>query len=90
MNSLTWIGIIVWGLVVTGFGLVSAGPPLPESHAVAPHDVTLLVAGGLLTCLIGVVGLLGFMGWIPGLQGAGRQSTGLQNRGMQKEQKSRA
>jgi len=73
MNSLAWIGIIVWGLVVTAFGLVSAGPPLPEgfsAHAVAPHDVTLLVAGGLLTCLIGIVGLLGFMGWIPGLQGA--------------------
>ncbi|WP_305822720.1 hypothetical protein [Massilia brevitalea] len=90
MNSLAWIGIIVWGLVITGFGLVSAGPPLPHGHAVAPHDVTLLVAGGLLTCLIGVVGLLGFMGWIPGLQGAGLQRTGLQNRGMQKEQKSRA
>ncbi len=89
MNSLAWIGIIVWGLLVTGFGLVSAGPPLPEGHAVAPHDVTLLVAGGLLTCLIGVVGLLGFMGWIPGLQSAGLQSTGLQGGGMQKEQKSR-
>lgn len=70
MNSLAWIGIIVWGLVVTAFGLVSAGPPLPQAHSVAPHDVTLLVAGGLLTCLIGIVGLLGFMGWIPGLQGA--------------------
>ena len=80
MNSLAWIGIIVWGLVVTAFGLVSAGRPLQDGHAVAPHDVTLLVAGGLLTCLIGIVGLLGFMGWIPGLNGAG----------MQKEQKSRA
>lgn len=79
MNSLAWIGIIVWGLIVTGFGLVSAGP-LPQDQAVAAHDVTLLVAGGLLTCLIGVVGLLGFMGWIPGLQSGG----------MQKEQKSRA
>jgi len=84
MNSLAWIGIIVWGLVVTAFGLVSAGPPLQTGHQVAPHDVTLLVAGGLLTCLIGVVGLLGFMGWIPGLQGAR-----LQRAGMQEEQKSR-
>ena len=80
MNSLAWIGIIVWGLVVTAFGLVLAGPPLQAGHDVAPHDVTLLVAGGMLSCLIGVVGLLGVMGWIPGLQHAG----------MQKEQKSRA
>ena len=27
----------------------------------------LFVTGGLLTCLIGIVGLLGFMGWVPGL-----------------------
>ena len=68
MNSLAWIGIIVWGLVVTGFGLVSAGPPLEGGHAPAAHDVIFLVTGGLLTCLIGIVGLLGFMGWIPGLR----------------------
>lgn len=66
MNSLAWIGIIVWGLVVTGFGLVSAAPP-ELSQEVAAHDVVFLVSGGLLTCLIGIVGLLGFMGWIPGL-----------------------
>ena len=79
MNSLAWIGIIVWGLIVTGFGLLSAAP-LEQAADVAPHDVFLLVSGGLLTCLIGIVGLLGFMGWIPGLQ----------NAGLQREQKSRA
>ena len=72
MNSLAWIGIIVWGLVVTGFGLFSATPPLEQAgglpHDLAAHDVIFLVSGGLLTCLIGIVGLLGFMGWIPGLQ----------------------
>jgi hypothetical protein len=26
------------------------------------------VAGGMLTCLIGVTGLMGLMGWIPGLR----------------------
>ncbi|MGX4643542.1 hypothetical protein [Massilia sp. SYSU DXS3249] len=66
MNSLAWIGIIVWGLVVTGFGLVSALPPEPAQD-VAAHDAFFLVSGGLLTCLIGIVGLLGFMGWVPGL-----------------------
>ena len=68
MNSLAWIGIIVWGLVVTGFGVVSAGPPLESGHDLAPHDVIFLVTGGLLTCLIGFVGLMGFMGWVPGLR----------------------
>ena len=67
MNSLAWIGIIAWGLVVTGFGLVSAVPP-EVTKDVAAHDVIFLVSGGLLTCLIGIVGLLGFMGWVPGLQ----------------------
>lgn len=70
MNSLAWIGIIIWGLVVTGIGLVSAAPPelAPNvAHDVAAHDVIFLVSGGLLTCLIGIVGLLGFMGWVPGL-----------------------
>lgn len=68
MNSLAWIGIIVWGLVVTAFGLLSAAPPGESGQDLAPQDVMFLVAGGLLTCLIGIVGLLGFMGWIPGLR----------------------
>ena len=90
MNSLAWIGIIVWGLVLTGFGLVSATPPLEQAaNGPAAHDVIFLVSGGLLTCLIGIVGLLGFMGWIPGLQSAGLQSAGLQS-GLQGKQKSRA
>ncbi|MFC5459182.1 hypothetical protein [Massilia niabensis] len=67
MNSLAWVGIIIWGLVVTGIGLVSAAP-LEATQDVAAHDVIFLVSGGLLTCLIGIVGLLGFMGWVPGLQ----------------------
>jgi glucose uptake protein GlcU len=71
MNSLAWIGIIAWGLVVTGFGLFSATPleqAVGPASELAAHDVIFLVSGGLLTCLIGIVGLLGFMGWIPGLQ----------------------
>ncbi|KQQ89013.1 hypothetical protein [Massilia sp. Leaf139] len=80
MNSLAWFGIIVWGLVVTGFGLVSATPLVEQAGDVAAHDAFFLVCGGLLTCLIGIVGLLGFMGWIPGLHSPGMGS----------EQKSRA
>lgn len=63
MNSLAWIGIIVWGLVITAFGLVA-----PEGTDVQPHDVLFLIAGGLITCLIGITGLMGFMGWVPGLR----------------------
>jgi len=68
MNSMAWIGIIVWGLIVAGFGLLSAHPPGETGAGLQPQDVVFLVAGGLVTCLIGVTGLLGFMGWIPGLR----------------------
>jgi hypothetical protein len=72
MNRPAWIGLIVWGLVITALGLVTAGPvPAEASAAVQPHDVILLVASGLITCLIGVLGLTGLtglMGWVPGLR----------------------
>ncbi|WP_036165702.1 hypothetical protein [Massilia sp. 9096] len=66
MNSLAWIGIILWGLVVTGFGLANAAPQ--PGTDVAAQDVIFLISGGLLTCLIGCTGLMGFMGWVPGLR----------------------
>jgi hypothetical protein len=66
---MAWIGIIVWGLIVASFGLFSAHPPgAPSAGGLQPHDVVFLVAGGLVTCLIGITGLMGFMGWIPGLR----------------------
>jgi hypothetical protein len=64
MSSLAWIGIIVWGIFVTGCGLGMLG-----MADAPPQDVAFLLAGGLLTCLLGAVGLLGFMAWIPGLRG---------------------
>ncbi len=68
MNSLAWIGIILWGLLLTGFGLASAGPvPQATAAEMAAQDVFFLITGGLLTCLIGFLGLMGFMGWVPGL-----------------------
>jgi hypothetical protein len=63
MNKLTWIGTIVWGVFVAGFGLNGVG----AVSDVQPQDVMFLIAGGTVTCLIGVIGLVGFMGWIPGL-----------------------
>jgi hypothetical protein len=69
MNSIAWLGIILWGVLLTGFGLVCAGPaPQSGSADMAAHDVFLLISGGLLTCLIGFAGLMGFMGWIPALR----------------------
>jgi hypothetical protein len=69
MNSIAWIGIILWGVLLTAFGLVSAGPvPQPGSADIAAHDVFFLISGGLLTCLIGFTGLTGFMSWLPGLR----------------------
>ena len=67
MNSLAWIGIIVWGLVLTVFGLTMAGPPAAQA-AMQAQDVVFLIAGGLLSCLIGLVGLMGLLGWVPGLR----------------------
>jgi hypothetical protein len=65
MNRLTWICIIAWGVFVTGFGLSGVGN---AGDGVPAQDVMFLLAGGIVTCLIGVVGLLGMMGWIPGLR----------------------
>lgn len=65
---MTWIGIIVWGMIITGFGLASAGTPTGIQPDMQAHDVVFLVSGGLLTVLIGVAGLMGLMGWVPGLR----------------------
>lgn len=64
MNKLSWISTIAWGAFVAGFGLSGMG----ASSDIQPQDVMFLIAGGAVTCLIGVIGLLGFMGWIPGVQ----------------------
>ena len=69
MNSTVWIGIILWGVLFTGFGLLSADPvPQAAGAELAAHDVFFLITGGMLTCLIGFAGLIGFMGWVPGLR----------------------
>jgi hypothetical protein len=76
MNSLAWIGIILWGLLLTGFGLASAEPaPQATAAELAAQDVFFLITGGLVTCLIGFLGLMGFMGWIPGLHKEQKSAT---------------
>ncbi|RJG24745.1 hypothetical protein [Massilia cavernae] len=81
-SNLAWFGIIVWGIVVTAFGLGMAGPTYAEGGGMQPQDVLFLVAGGLLSCLIGMTGLAGMMGWIPGLRSEP------DSRGLRTEQKS--
>ena len=33
MNSMAWIGIIIWGMIVAAFGLLSAHSPLVNDAA---------------------------------------------------------
>ncbi|MES3024477.1 MAG: hypothetical protein V4857_23150 [Pseudomonadota bacterium] len=73
MNSQAWIGIIIWGLFVTGFGLSTAAGANASSQVQA-QDVVFLIAGGMISCLIGTIGLIGFMGWIPGLRNTKNKS----------------
>jgi hypothetical membrane protein len=68
MNSLAWSGIIIWGILITAFGLASAGTPTGVAPDLQAHDVVFLVTGGIVTCLIGITGLCGFISWIPGLR----------------------
>jgi hypothetical protein len=68
MNTMTWIGIIIWGMIITGIGLATAGTPAGIEPDLQPHDVVFLVTGGVLTVLIGISGLMGIMGWIPGVR----------------------
>lgn len=60
--------VIAWGLIWTAVGLASVPQASAVTQGMQPQDVVFLIAGGLLTCLIGAVGLAGFMGWIPGLR----------------------
>lgn len=65
MNRSAWIGIIVWGMFLTAFGLATA-PGATASVAAQAQDAIFLIAGGLVSILIGTIGLLGLMGWVPG------------------------
>ena len=62
MNNLTWIGIVVWGLIIAGFGLLSVPHPAVGATDVQAQDVLFLMSGGLMTSMIGAAGLFGLMG----------------------------
>ena len=62
MNQFIWIGIIVWGILVMGFGMATVEPVAPAGRTDPAHDVLFLLTGGLLSCLIGMLGLCGLDG----------------------------
>jgi len=62
MNNVTWIGIVVGGLLIAAFGLLSASPLPAGANDVQAQDVLFLMSGGLMTSMIGAAGLCGFMG----------------------------
>ena len=63
MNNLTWSGIVIGGLLIAGFGLLSAASlPAGGVHEVQAQDVLFLISGGLMTSLLGAAGLFGVMG----------------------------
>jgi len=69
MNKQSWGGIIAWGIFVTCVGLGAINPTPVGASAMASagtgQEMIFLLAGGLVTCLIGLVGLIGFTGWLP-------------------------
>jgi hypothetical protein len=63
MNNLTWSGVVIGGLLIAGFGLVSAAHlPLDGANTVQAQDVLFLMSGGLVTSLLGAAGLFGLTG----------------------------
>lgn len=63
MNNLPWIGIVVWGFLIAGFGLLSASPvPAAGTNDLQAQDVLFLLSGGLVTSMIGAAGLFGMLG----------------------------
>jgi hypothetical protein len=68
MSNMTWMGIVVWGLLIAGFGLLSASPlPATGANDVQAQDVLFLMSGGLMTSMIGAAGLFGFLGQVAGV-----------------------
>ena len=68
MNGMGWIGVILWGIFMTGIGLVSVSTVPDVPGAMPDQAVVMLVSVGLLTCLIGALGVCGLLSWIPGLR----------------------
>lgn len=70
MKNLGWIGVILWGVFMTGLGLLGVSANAPDSVGTAQEQgVMLLTSAGLITCLVGALGVCGLLSWIPGLRG---------------------
>jgi hypothetical protein len=71
MNKHSWGGIVIWGVCVTCFGLsaIIATNIVTSSSGSAALDQEeiFLLTGGIVTCLVGLIGMIGSMGWNPGL-----------------------
>ena len=63
MNKYLWGGVIIWGIFITFFGL---GAMSPVRAAAPDQEVIFLLAAGLVTCFVGLVGLATVMTHIPG------------------------
>ena len=68
MNSKAWIGVILWGVFMTGIGLLGLAPTPDTPGVLQDQTVMALISVGLLTCLIGAMGVCGLLSWIPGLR----------------------
>jgi hypothetical protein len=66
MNKYGWGGIVIWGIFVTCFGLGTMNPTSAVMNSAAgqvpDQEVIFLLSGGIVTCLIGIFGLIGCMG----------------------------
>lgn len=80
MNKQSWGGIIAWGIFVTCIGLGTMSPARVAANSFAyaapDQEMVFLLAGGMVTCLIGFIGLLGIMGWIPDFNQKSRAAAG--------------
>lgn len=68
MNKHICSGIILWGAVITAFGL-GALNPADANYAAPFQEVVFLLAGGIVTSFIGLVALIVAMDWLPDLSG---------------------
>jgi hypothetical protein len=70
MNKNIWGGIFIWGIFVLSFGLsaiIATGIVADSSTtSVLDQEVIFLLAGGIVTCLIGFIGYIVCNGWLPG------------------------
>jgi len=70
MKKSIWIGILAGGFVLTALGFDIAGngsDGATFTASLSAFSVLFLLTCGILTCMLGLIGLSGLMCWIPGL-----------------------